>query len=349
MAPSPVNSPTSANALSGAAPGKLVSVVIPTAGRPEMIGRAVNSVLAQTYPFLEVFVVVDGPDPATDAALAAITDSRLRVLRLPERRGPGAARNTAGAVAKGDWIAFLDDDDEWLPDKLERQLAGRSPTEQIVLSCRGRVQMSETNAQIWPRRLPREGEPVDLYLFGRSSLLRGDTYIGTSTMLMPTALFARTQFGLTEQNEDTTLLLRATKQQAARLLMLPDVLAIIHKEHEETSLGQNFSWQDSLTWIDSMGSDIGRQAYSGFCLVTLASQAARKRDIAAVRTLISRAHRRGRPVAAHYLLFASFWCTSPRLRAETRRIVMLGRRLFHLGRKRPAQLQIHPASPTLVG
>ena len=341
MAPSLIDPPMSTNGRSAtglpSCGNRLVSVVIPTAGRPDMIARAVNSVLAQTYTLLEVLVVLDGPDPATDAALVVITDQRLRVLRLPERRGPGAARNTAGAVAKGEWIAFLDDDDEWLPNKLERQLAGRSPAEQIILSCRGRVQMSEVSAQIWPRRLPREGEPVDLYLFGRRSLLRGDTYIGTSTMVMPAALFAKTQFGLTEQNEDATLLLRATKQHAARLLMLPDVLAIVHKEHESTSLGQNFSWQDSLDWIDSMGGDIAPRAYSGFCLVTLASQAARKRDVAAVRTLVSRAHRRGRPVAAHYLLFASFWCTSPRLRDRVRRIVVLGRRLFQLGRKSSAQ------------
>jgi glycosyltransferase involved in cell wall biosynthesis len=101
----------------------LVSVVIPTRYRPEMVCRSVLSALRQTHPNLEVIVVVDGPDPLTIAALGALDDPRLRTVPLPENVGGSDARNCGVRTSKGEWIAFLDDDDEWLPQKLEKQLA----------------------------------------------------------------------------------------------------------------------------------------------------------------------------------------------------------------------------------
>jgi glycosyltransferase involved in cell wall biosynthesis len=100
----------------------IVSVVIPTKNRPSLVDRAVRSVLCQTIESLEVVVVVDGPDPETEAVLAKITDARLRVVVLPASGGAPAARNAGFSGARGAWIALLDDDDEWLPNKLERQL-----------------------------------------------------------------------------------------------------------------------------------------------------------------------------------------------------------------------------------
>ena len=99
-----------------------VSVVIPTIGRPALVVRAVESVLAQTLRDLEVIVVVDGPDPETAAALASIADARMKVLsnQVPLRVGP--TRNRGVGQATAPWIAFLDDDDAWLPTKLEKRL-----------------------------------------------------------------------------------------------------------------------------------------------------------------------------------------------------------------------------------
>src|SRR5689334_5208317 len=99
-----------------------VSVVIPTLNRPELAARAVRSVLAQTHDSLEVVVVVDGPDPGTREHLETIGDERLRVLELPERGKAPNARNQGALAARGRWTALLDDDDEWLPAKLETQL-----------------------------------------------------------------------------------------------------------------------------------------------------------------------------------------------------------------------------------
>lgn len=98
-----------------------VSVVLPTQNRAEMLKRAVESVLAQTYQDLELVIVDDGSTDDTDEVIASFQDPRIRVLRHQKARGASAARNTGIAHSNGELIAFLDDDDEWLPTKLEKQ------------------------------------------------------------------------------------------------------------------------------------------------------------------------------------------------------------------------------------
>jgi len=101
----------------------LVSVIIPTYNRREPLTEAVASVLAQSHAALELIVVDDGSDDGTAAFLAErFNDARLRLISQ-ENLGVSAARNRGAREASGDWLAFLDSDDSWLPEKLERQLA----------------------------------------------------------------------------------------------------------------------------------------------------------------------------------------------------------------------------------
>lgn len=99
--------------------GPAVSVIIPTRNRPAFVPVAVTSVLAQTFRDLEVIVVDDASDPPASDALAGIDDERLRILRHDTNVRLPAARNSALAVARGRWIAFLDDDNTWEPTFLE--------------------------------------------------------------------------------------------------------------------------------------------------------------------------------------------------------------------------------------
>jgi len=100
----------------------LVSVVLPTFNRGYCLERAIRSVLGQTYPDWELIVVDDGSTDDTQAVLESFKDSRIRVFRHSVNRGVAAGRNTGLAAARGDFIAFLDSDDEWRPDKLTKQL-----------------------------------------------------------------------------------------------------------------------------------------------------------------------------------------------------------------------------------
>jgi glycosyltransferase involved in cell wall biosynthesis len=99
-----------------------VSVVIPTYNRAHLLVRAVRSVLSQTFADLEVLIVDDASAGDVSEALMRIRDRRVRYWRHDINRGVAAARNAAMSHASGEYIAFLDDDDEWLPDKLMIQL-----------------------------------------------------------------------------------------------------------------------------------------------------------------------------------------------------------------------------------
>ena len=98
-----------------------VSVVVPTVGRPAL-ALALRSALCQRGVDVEVIVVDDGSGGRARKVVERVSDPRVRLLGDDERRGPGAARNTGVGVAGGAWVAFLDDDDLWAPDKLARQL-----------------------------------------------------------------------------------------------------------------------------------------------------------------------------------------------------------------------------------
>jgi len=99
-----------------------VSVIIPTRNRAQMLKRALNSVLAQSYQDFEVIVVSDGSTDHTEHIVEAFNDPRITLLKHKTSRGASAARNTGMRIAKGKYIAFLDDDDEWMPNKLKLQL-----------------------------------------------------------------------------------------------------------------------------------------------------------------------------------------------------------------------------------
>jgi hypothetical protein len=102
--------------------------------------------------------------------------------------------------------------------------------------------------------------------------------------------------------------------------MLADPLVIVHENPGE-SLGFNFAWRDSLAWADQMGALITKRAYSGFCLVVLASQAARGKDFGAIPVLLGRAFRRGAPTAMQIALFASFWLLPAGVKERLRSVI----------------------------
>jgi glycosyltransferase involved in cell wall biosynthesis len=100
-----------------------VSVVIPTCGRVDLLASAVSTAMSQEAVQVEVVVVDDGSSDGTALWLTEHYDPRLRVIRHSTRRGVSAARNSGIRAARGRWIAFLDDDDVWAPDKLQSQLS----------------------------------------------------------------------------------------------------------------------------------------------------------------------------------------------------------------------------------
>lgn len=99
-----------------------VSVIIPTYDRAHLIGRAVQSVLNQSYGDFEIIVVDDGSSDNIEEVVKSFKDERIKYIKHEKNKGAPTARNTGIKAAKGEYIAFQDSDDEWLPGKLERQM-----------------------------------------------------------------------------------------------------------------------------------------------------------------------------------------------------------------------------------
>ncbi|MFH1879124.1 MAG: glycosyltransferase family 2 protein [Candidatus Omnitrophota bacterium] len=100
----------------------LVSIIIPTHNRHELLTRALRSVFAQTFEDYELIIIDDGSSDATRACIDKLADGRIIYIRHEKCRGGAAARNTGIRQARGKYISFLDDDDEWLPEKLNVQV-----------------------------------------------------------------------------------------------------------------------------------------------------------------------------------------------------------------------------------
>jgi glycosyltransferase involved in cell wall biosynthesis len=119
-----------------------VSVVLPTRNRSSMLRQALRSALDQAGVEVEVIVVDEASSDDTQAVLGKIGDERLTALRNEEPKGPAGARNAAVARARGEWIAFLDDDDVLAPGNFRAQLAGAAGSG-AVLAYSGRVEVDE--------------------------------------------------------------------------------------------------------------------------------------------------------------------------------------------------------------
>jgi glycosyltransferase involved in cell wall biosynthesis len=132
-----------------------VSVIVPTFDRPKFLQAAIRSVLNQSFSNLETVVVDDGSVTDLVPILDAFNDGRIRYFRHESNRGEAAARNTGILNSRGDYLAFLDDDDEWRSDKLQLQLDlfARSSRE-VGCVYGGYVAVRATDGQAVFRRLP---------------------------------------------------------------------------------------------------------------------------------------------------------------------------------------------------
>lgn len=162
-----------------------VSVVIPTYNRANLLKRAIKSVINQQFEDFELIVVDDASQDNTPEVVESIDDGRIRYIRLRENSGGPVARNIGIKKAKGEFIGLLDDDDEWLPNRLSTQLKKfENLSSEFGVVYGGFYYVSQQDGRILGKRLPRYRGDVYRYL------LR-ENFIGSPTLLIRRECFKK--------------------------------------------------------------------------------------------------------------------------------------------------------------
>jgi glycosyltransferase involved in cell wall biosynthesis len=313
---------------SGCGKSATVSAVIPTRNRSGLVGCAVESALNQTYPVLEVIVVIDGEDCTTESALATFEDPRLRVICLSKSVGGGGARNIGAQAAIGEWVAFLDDDDVWYPRKLEKQLTGVNPDDdRLIVSCQCDARTVDGRVFVWPRRAPRDTEPISDYLFVRSELTQGEGLLQTSCILTSKALLSEIPFTADlPRHQEWDWLLRASSK-GAKVSVVMEPLVRWEIEGPRVSISKSGGWQTSLAWAESIRPHFTARSYASFLLVIIGAIASRDNDRKASFILLRKAFQSGKPRGFDLVLFGVMSIFPQRIRRSLRNTVqrLIGR------------------------
>jgi len=191
------------------------SIVIPTYNRAPLIGRAVECALYQTYPAGEIIVADDG---STDNTIEVVRRIDPRILVIPlDHGGPSRARNCGVGIATGEWIAFLDSDDLWHPDYLQRMANAIRETngEAAIYFSDVEYEYGRTHVMHWAACGFAPERPVTLFRDGSTLAMKG-----THPMLIPFSVFSKEAYlrhgGLWEElwsAEDTHLFIKMGLQE----------------------------------------------------------------------------------------------------------------------------------------
>jgi len=205
----------------------MVSVIIPVFNREFELSRALNSVVNQTYSNIEILVC---DDSSSDNSIVLAKefqakDSRIRILASHSNNGPAFARNLGLASAIGEYIAFLDSDDEWLPQKLEKQVTmlERQPLDVGICICGDIIIKNENRNQIFYYAPNKSFEENTLKKF-----ISGSLPFHTPTLFFRKSCLEKVgkMNPVMRVNEDEEFLLRFFS--CYKLVVLEESLAIIH-------------------------------------------------------------------------------------------------------------------------
>jgi glycosyltransferase involved in cell wall biosynthesis len=241
-----------------------VAVVIPTTLR-DSLSTAITSVRKQVGVAPPIVIVSVDRDEATvtDHERALFADADVVVFTGGGKRG-GAARNLGIAQATGDWIAFLDDDDEWLPEKLRHQLERGSTAD--VVSCRVQqaVRVDAQLSSVVPSQLIEDGEHVADYLFRGRGLSLDRPAIFTSSLLVRASLAHACPWDESlKRHQDWDWVIRLQQHHDARVCHIEETGATIWMNSTD-SISAGTDWQVSLAWIESLRPELDRKTFADF-------------------------------------------------------------------------------------
>lgn len=228
-----------------------VSVIIPTYNRAHSVGRAIQSVLDQTFQDFEIIVVDDASsDNTEDVVKKFLQDSRIHYRRLQQNRGAPWARNSGAEVAKGKYFAFLDSDDKWFPDFLERHITTlENLPSNIGMSCCNMLRISGERREIVG--------PGKRSLSFTENLIHADGLCCSSFVVKKDAFHTINGFDVRLSSfQDFDFLLKISEK--FQIKVIEDVLLEYHLNEDSISLNMNSKAKGFETIIDLYREEILR-------------------------------------------------------------------------------------------
>jgi len=296
----------------------VLSVVIPTRNRPARLVRAVRSALDQTLREIEVIVVIDGEHGCESAdALVRLNDDRVRWIVLSEKAGGAEARNIGIRNARSAWIALLDDDDEWLPLKLEMQMAAARECggeQQLVVTCQHIYRAEGAADVVRPRRLPRPGEAPCEFMFDYLCYFQTSTFVCSKELMLKIPFTKDLPFF-----QDIDWFLRALRGPDARLIVVAHPLSIYYAPEKRVTITSSLSWKARVNWGRANQHLMNKRSYSRFIVGSCVGPAVQdKAGVRGLGRLFYECAVIGSPTPQLLLLLCGTYFLRPALRKKLR-------------------------------
>jgi glycosyltransferase involved in cell wall biosynthesis len=303
----------------------LVSVVIPTRNRPTLVLRAVRSALEQTLREIEVIVVVDGePESESARAVARLQEDRVRCIVLEEAVGGAEARNVGIRDARSPWIALLDDDDEWLPAKLQMQVEAarrQAGEQQVVVTCQHLHRAEGAADVVRPRRLPRPDEPPCEFMFDYLCYFQTSTFFCSKEMMLRIPFTKGLPFF-----QDIDWFLRAVRDPTTQLVVVAQPLAIYYAPENRITITSSLNWKARVDWGHANRHLMGKRSYSRFIVGSCVGPAVQNRaGVRGLWRLFYECAIVGSPTPLLLLLLFGTYALQPKLRKKLRDRLLLRR------------------------
>lgn len=194
----------------------LVSIIMPSWNTDRFISETIQSVIAQTYTKWELLIVDDCSTDKTDEEVASFHDDRIKYFHNEKKSGAALTRNKAMREARGEWIAFLDSDDLWTPEKLEHQ---------IEFMVKNGYSLSFTEYE----KIDEKSKPLGIYVSGPEKInkckMYSYDYIGHLTMMYSAKEFGLIQIKDIKKNNDYAIRLQLYKKSGTCAYLLKENLA----------------------------------------------------------------------------------------------------------------------------
>lgn len=257
----------------------LFSVVVPVYNRADILEHTINSVLSQTLQDFEIIVADDGSSDHPEEVVSRFKDERIRILHQ-ENAGGGAARNLGILDARGQYIALLDSDDLFLPEKLERYASHFPLAENKVLYSSMKVDRGVQKFWIRPSRGIQDGEDVGEYLFCANQLIQ------TSTIVLPSNLAKRVLFDpALRRGQDLDFCIRL-QDQGAIFEYIDEPLTIWADNTEAGRTSYINGYEKSAVWLDKAEPYLTKKAVYGYRATVLAYHLAHIHPVTAFTDLL---------------------------------------------------------------